>query len=114
MPQKRSTAQGTLLDSPLVDIATWGFVNGQFMKVGSMEINKKSPPPFANSHAVKIDYISKGDARTWLVFTYQNDLEISKQKIRDKWRALRAQGLTPTSAAIESPAGGILWEHKDK
>lgn len=110
-PYKTPRIDG-LFNKSSVEIKTWGFIGGNFTAVGKMEIDKIAAPPFAHSHAIKISYIDAGEPRAWLVFTFQNDIEVSKNRIRQKWRSLRDKRLTPTAASIESPAGGILWEHK--
>ncbi len=112
-PYKTPRISG-LYDQTVTQIQTWGFTAGIFGPIGKMEVEKRAAAPFANSHAIKIEYISAGETCAWLLFTFQNDIEVSKQKIRDKWRSLRAQRLTPRSATIETPASGIIWEHKDQ
>lgn len=110
-PYKTPRISG-LYDQSVVEIQTWGFIAGKFGPVGKMEIDKRTTAPFAHSHAIKINYISAGEPCAWMVFTFQNDLEKSKEMIRHKWRSLRDQQLTPIAASIASPVGGILWEHK--
>ncbi len=101
-----------LYDQSTVQIQTWGFTAGVFGPVGKMEVDKRNAAPFAHSHAIKIEYIDAGEIRAWLLFTFQNNIEVSKQRIRDKWRALRDNRQTPRAATIESPADGLIWEHK--